>query len=278
MQKISSLIIAFVVCGCSVNSACAAQKNAPGPFDIERRESVISETHSLDALIESIKKLKLKKDDFETTEQFQSRLAAFRLPGNLPLDATIAIKYKTENISPFCDNKYNADAREITFSCESGPTNIFSDPINGRPLSPWTIGVPNARDTGSYIAKTTWGATIKVTKRVAYGRGLAIDNLIASIPATAANYPRKIKLTLTDISSERARKLIRNIGVVFIADIRSPYFVEYSREDSPSLSDPMEFKGQYDYLFVHVRQMWLVDVKSGEILGRFDDTYKVLQN
>jgi hypothetical protein len=119
----------------------AGPKAAPGAFDIEQHGSVIGETHSLGVIIDAIKKQSLKKNDFETSEQYQSRLAAIRLPGDLPLDATIAIKFQTDQIAPFCENKYNADTREITMSCEFGGKRY--------PSAVWTLTRSNAQVTST---------------------------------------------------------------------------------------------------------------------------------
>lgn len=276
MRLIRYLAITFAVVSCTPTYAHAATKAAQGAFDVEHRGRYVGDTHNLGVLVEALKKQSLKKNEFETTDEYQARLAAIRLPGNLPLNATIAIKFPTDQIAPFCDNKYNADTREIIMSCEFGSQKLFIDAMHSGGIQAWTVGMASSKDVGTYKGANAFGVSKTIVKRVAYGRGLAFDNFQNATTGERSNYLRRLELTVPEVPTERARWLVGNMGVVFIADLTSPFLVSESRKDAPTLSNPMDFSGQYDFLYVHLRQMWLVDLKSGEVLQRFDNARNVL--
>ena len=65
--------------------------------------------HNLDALLDAMTQ-RIEKDEFETTEQFQTRKAAMKSPGSLPSGSLLAFVFSPDG--PI-DIRYDADARRF---------------------------------------------------------------------------------------------------------------------------------------------------------------------
>lgn len=133
-------------------------------------------------------------------------------------------------------------------SCQFATRKTFFEPVTHRSFMAWTTGMATGRDTGSYIGSNAYGATRRITKRVAYGQGLACKNLETALTGENENFLRKLELFLPDVPVERARALVKNVGVVFIVDLAPPYLTVDEISDSPTLSSPMDFSAKFDYL------------------------------
>lgn len=241
------------------------------PFNFEIQNVNWTGSHNMKSIVAGIKKAKFEQDQYETTAAYNERTSKVFLTGTVKTDSLMAFKFPIDNQGTLCNKTYNADAQEISINCSTGMKGMFFYPKNSKIIELFTFGVVSSIDKSGYIGTNSFGVKKSITVRRAFGQGLAINNFENFSSSAIQNLTRKLSFTIPSISPNNAKKIISDIGLMFIVKLVEPYLLQDSKSEQPTLSDPIDFKGEYQYLNVVVNQIWIVDLKRGIVLQKLDD-------
>jgi hypothetical protein len=259
MLKIALAAAAFIV-ACS--SASGAGKQASGtakkPAGTLRYSAETFSTASIAlpprfngnspfALYEALLKLHaLKKGEFESTKQFESRQSEFvKKPflGEISPATKISISLDPPQNEHDFALAYDADTSQMKLRLAEKGFPIGCTLSLGR----------TSRQTGSYVGSNAFGVKARVTKHEVtyFCLGGNIGHEVA--------FP---------VDPEKARKVKPNLRVLLIGSLAAPYRSESSDYSEATISDPVEVSYSAYILHLDVEQVWVYDWMTGEIVYR----------
>lgn len=241
------------------------------PFDISKQFVQVEKAHDLQTILTALKRQRLEKDQFETSAAYAERIADVALVGTVAMGSTLAFKYAPLDAFPLCRTEYKADASEIFIKCGLTGKHFFFLPQEGnRIFKSFTVGVAKSTDKSSYTASNAFGVKKNVTVRHAVGTGLAISNLGDITVGEHENILRDLVLTVPNVPADEARRTLNDVGLLFIVKLAAPYLLRETKAQGPTLSSPIDFSGEYEYLYANLEELWVLNLKTGDVLRRFD--------
>lgn len=215
-------------------------------------------------------KNKIKKDEFETKEQYRERVENIEENlnnGEIAFSAVVGHNSGVEAHYDADDGKIYVNlALHSIYPSDSPSVRVFGILGGGRV----------SRRIGSYTGANAYGATADVEVFGGQTYGLAFTeadarNLIgAAVMKDSYLYaPHYSDIGLDiPVQPDEAKKLISNIGVLFIGKLRAPFTGENERVTEATFSNPTEYRQTYRYVHFNLRQIWLYDYRSGAILDK----------
>jgi hypothetical protein len=281
----TSLVVGMILLIALTSTTSSAEVKRPAstqttsltvPFDVSASANRLMATHDLRSILSAVKRGKFEKDQFETAAVYEERIRGIGPVGSLKADSLLAFKFSPLDAFPLCQTKYNADAAEMTVDCSVGSKQAFYLPQESKVLRSFTVGVAKATDKRSYVGTNAFGVKTAVTVRKATGYGLAITNLNEVTTGEYADMLRKLTVAVPNITPDTARKIMNDVGFLFVVNMLPPFIVKDSKSQGPTLDSPIDFSGEYEYLHVNLDQLWIVDLKRGDVLQRVDSRGKVI--
>lgn len=159
-----------------------------------------------------------KKDEFETTGQYQARLSQIvdrEFPGSLISVAAIVSPYKMS---------YDADSGRLTVEV------IRTDYSVDRSNLAVTEIASESRVDGYYEAQNSYGASVEVERRTESEVVIAWDGLTSSFSGTKA---------YLDVGSDAARSLKQHAELVIVGSLVAPFLEQRYDLDLPTLDSPI---------------------------------------
>ena len=207
------------------------------------------------------------KSEFETTEQYEKRLALARDPTQLvfvlpdhpvPNDGSSIFIYDAENQTMTVDlHISNNTVHEV-----EPPFNSFyaaSNDVGGRNVYTLDLKERNV-SSRQYIGSNAFGVK-KVISYIEYSHfGLTLDY--------KGLYGSSYSWAVTASDAQALKRFLR-MAVLCVQSLPSVYKDEEHVE--PTISDPVELVVHKFYLPVLVQQLWIFDTRSGNIVQRFGD-------
>lgn len=256
------------------------------PFDPGiQKLSVPYQGHDIEQVYQSFDRRKNaeRKDEFETTEQFQRRLttqAVTPLYGSVTLDSILAFV-----VSPILE--YNADSQTLTISL---PTSEVwkSAQIDNSKLA---LKIKRGEVTrAKSIGQNAYGAKVEIEKTYAKGFELAIHNesnfetekvldesmrRLLERPESAkipASFFERMKKTVfvhrLKSGPEEARATKDKLSAIILAKPTIPYISYGAILREATFKDPTEFFSQMYYIDVDLFEIWLYNKQNGEIFTK----------
>ena len=239
-----------------------------------------NEKASLGQLIERAKSLNLKKDEYETSVDFETRAAAAArdFPQNLST-FVIPQEFLTE---------YDADTQTMKLSAYSLPSGCSSfDSVNQKAAKSLRFGkspdpseslelgstfcsehVVSHVDGKPYAAKNGYGASVDVTpitegiEGLYFGYGALGQTLIDG----RKSYSDKPTFQFS-ASPEEAKSFKAHSAVAFLAKPAAPYLVEGTYYASATVAHPYEITRNATYLAVSAKCIAVVDQATGKVFN-----------
>lgn len=256
-------IIAFALIGAALSGHAQNKttKNifAADPFDTTVNNLPIGyKGHDCKSISSALKKFKLKKDEFETTADFESRMIAVsenKISSKLAAGDLLAFKrggYQDVTV------KYSADDRIL--SIEAKPM-TYSAFVAGRQLTWDNVNV--SRKESFYRASNAYGATVTVTKTDLNTCSLAFSNINTGLFGT-------IDVVIKDASPELAKRAKSGVSYFYIGMLERPFISNIYESSPPKIDYPFETNWRGDALVFKLLSTWVVENKTGEVLGKND--------
>jgi hypothetical protein len=123
-----------------------------------------------------------------------------------------------------------------------------------------------------YLGANAYGATADVTQVIAKSYSLAVENgtwLTLRNPGYAM---QGAKVTLPiKLSPEKAKDLAGNIGVLLVGNLQTPWVSRSLSVSTPTLENPSDVSDIRAYLHIDPTAVWLIDIRTGEVLFKFSE-------
>jgi hypothetical protein len=268
--KLKILPIALAIFATSAAEGKPSRVGVPCiPFDtsVDHLDSHYS-TGDIKGAIAKLSKLEkeAQKDDFESKAQYQERVSNIESSlnaGNIAFSAVVGGNNSTHA-------RYNADEQKIE---------VYLDLDTAFPNDSPTVHVfgvlGNARSStyqGNYTGSNVYGATANVEVYKGQESGLAFDesdiaNLENAKLASVSDRYAAVHLTVISPPDE-AKSLISNMGVLFIGNLRAPFAGEFEKTTEATLTNPSENRRAYHFVHFSLRQIWLYNYQTGQIIKK----------
>lgn len=281
MRPLTALFLATLALSATQIAGAADAKKSSGPskatpakqletpFDPQENRAQVTLTHDIKATMAALQKARLRKDQFETSAEYAARTENFPLFGTVSAKDTLAFRYRLRDAFVLCNPSYNADTVDLYIDCPLSLKASFYVAADEKFVRGYEVGVAESRDVGSYVGSNAFGVKRKITIRQAVLRGLAIENLERTL-TMSTGLPR-LKLQLMDMPPNEAKRVIDDLGLLFVVKLERPFVVSAERRAGPTLDNPVDYQGDLSYLYVQLQELWVLHDSTGEVLRRFDN-------
>lgn len=206
--------------------------------------------HDLFEVYQKIKPPK-NKGEFETTVEYESRVARWRsLPflGKLTPEDTLAFVIFPQLSPDAVKTDYDADQSLLKVSVN------FENHYVADGSERWLETYFTSKNLGARPAVTRMGVKFRVTYHTLDSFGLAVDdkyqNMVFSLPT----------------ERQQALELKVYLRVLAVVELVTPYRVKFFGGTTASLTDPDDWSNNYFGLKVKLKELWLYNSKTGEVL------------
>lgn len=260
-------VMAIAVMAVSVLSVQAQTKKPGGSAYASESFDAMAETipvnfkgHDCRVIASALKKLDLKKDEFESSAKYKDRIDSIQgvnFSKNLNLDSILIFKRKGL-VNPWTE--YNADTEKLTVDLSVRRSSAFA--IGSNPaLMDWdSIEISEARPR-FYTASNSFGVSVRVEERRFKTCAIAFANKYYGARGGA-------KIEAGGISPEVARRAKNGVSVFYVGKLAAPYIGHISEPSPPTIDSPVDVNWEGDALVFKLQQVIVADPKTGEILGR----------
>ncbi len=200
-----------------------------------------------------------EKGEFETTEQYRSRLAAGGdrgLLGNLYIDSQLAFAFRPDL------GNYDADAGTLQIKIDTGFRGWFLSDNKKKEYSKIETRAKHY-DRGEYVGSNAYGATVTVSRSsmrqwgVAFERDTAFDRVVASgisLKVSAA----------TAMAMKVAPRSIRLMALVVGRSVEPRIVTDYSHKEA-KFDSPSEYFSSSNYVNIIPEDLLLYDANTGKV-------------
>jgi hypothetical protein len=204
------------------------------------------------------------KDEFETTEAYQKRIAegAERvLTGKLSANSLMAFRYDLTDKSIDFSAKYNADKQVLSVVIESKLVSVLS--FDNSLKSGYGIPTKDAElnKLGTYEGQNAYGAKKEVEKSELNQYLFTFNNIREFKPFLSDN---DISLELS-LPPEQAREAKSNLSYLLITRLSKPYAGIDVDRLTPKIDNPVDVTSFKRYLSGRIEEIWIYNRKTGEI-------------
>jgi hypothetical protein len=123
-----------------------------------------------------------------------------------------------------------------------------------------------------YLGTNAYGTTADVTQVIAKSYSLAVENGTWLTLRNLGYAMQGAKVTLPIMfSPEKAKDLAGNIGVLLVGNLQTPWVSRDLSVSTPTLENPSDVSEIRAYLHIDPTEVWLIDIRSGEVLFKFSE-------
>lgn len=200
----------------------------------------------------ALSKKATKKGEFETTDEYISRLKKITESNRMEKDIVFVFRPRKPEL------EYDADKRLLTISIKNYD---YDDNYENFILK------DTRRITGSYVSTNGFGAKVRVTK---------IDQNLIRLQHNAeekfkdtgkSSFELGMDNIYVLISPETAKKILSNIAVAYTASPVPHYYESEIQNFGPSFKDPRDVSLKKQTLYVEFKKITIFNYLSGEIYG-----------
>ena len=211
--------------------------------------------HDCLKIASSLKSRKLKKDEYETTEEFNRRIIenlTTPLYGSLRGNDVLALVRKSR-LEPTL--KYDADTHKLTINVNVSGQLIF---IGRNSYSSDTLELSHGKES-SYLGTNAFGATVRVKK---------IESKACSVAFSQPKFDIRnpLLIEIPNIKPEEARYLKGNIDIIYIGNLEEPYIGDIFKHLAATIDSPTEITTTGDAIIIKIEEIWLINKITGDVL------------
>jgi hypothetical protein len=208
------------------------------------------------------------KGEFETTEAFKGRIARVEmtpLTGNITKDGLIPLAISKESdIFDKVTSRYDADKNELTVTIEmEAPIIGVQSDFDKRSMPLKYI----FRPPSTYIGQNAYGAKVRIEKSYTYIFQILIENFRDFLVSQPGTYKDAITVRL-NMSPSVAMAVKADLRVLTMFRLREPYFEQGFTSHKPTIAEPKDTLGVYQYLVGDATQFWFYNYATGEIYAK----------
>lgn len=214
--------------------------------------------HLCTEIAADVKKLRLSKDEFESSSDYQSRIAQMNNPvlhGQLRLSDTLAFVH---HIRP-SDVNYDADKTQMTGSFEFGSGQRLSSDktqlLRSKILEETTIGISKGQ------ARTESGISVHVTR---FAHRVCALNIANTRSWQRNKYDYRDKFSF-NIPAEEARLAKGRLKTLFVGHLVPQFIQDYDGVISPTVQSMSETTYTGSALVFQLEQIWIYNQVTGRI-------------
>jgi hypothetical protein len=203
-----------------------------------------------EALAMALKGGDYKKREFETSDQYEDRIAPHltNIKG-FSADGSFTLSF------PLKQTKYDADAATLTIGSEY--QSLLSDSV----LHSSEATIRSTRKvTGTYVGENAFGA-----KRV-ISRIQEADLRVALRPEGTLVWPPRFKPFQVSMSPDRAREFTKNAALVVRGRLSAPYLTTEVERFSPKIDAPFDITTNVIKVHMLVGCANVIDGRTGEVI------------
>jgi hypothetical protein len=247
---VRSTLLALLTTCCLHPVAAQAQSDVP-----QFRFPPEFKGEDCDSIVAMLKKVKVSKDEFETTADFTQRVQSV-------LGSTsVADK-------PLSEPKYfvNSDRTSAVYDADKGVLRVYGSLRQSTKVSEaikyaqTVIVKTRSAESSEYRGQNNFGASTAVKKYRDEICGVAFVNLS---PVTDHEWMGKIEFPLL---AETARQSKGNIAIVYLSRLTTPLLVEHRQYIAPTMSSPSEILVTGDALVTTLERFFIVNRATGAVL------------
>ncbi|MBZ5635559.1 MAG: hypothetical protein LAO55_20735 [Acidobacteriia bacterium] len=230
--------------------------------------------HDIVAIIADLKRspLGVPKSEFETTRQYEQRIES--------LLASKSRQYVFAQVE-FTEAIYDADEKimnvsvtaPVVFGLFDSDIHMVNDPTGDSTYFSSHLELRSLRrSTTQYVATNGFGVKINVTHFTSDEFGVVIDKsdtLFADIEPCCDHFGTRKAVLSLDMDVSNAKALKPFLQVALVCTLVNPTVYEGTDGRSPTISSPIETTIKQQYLLVHPDELWLYDLRTGHVLGKF---------
>jgi hypothetical protein len=211
--------------------------------------------HDIKRVFATLSKRLTTKGEFETTEEYQTRIKK-------ELGETIYGLLTIDNIYAFkpmvgVDTNYDADKQILRATVKPEP--IFNPENLRDERLTFTIRIDH-QNKGVYVGQNPFGAKKEIVKLDLSTYSILPININEfSLDCRGLNFR-------LNMNSNKAKKSKDHVQVLYIGRLTSPFIKSESFFKDATFDFPMEGINAINYLFFELSEIWLFDEISGEIL------------
>lgn len=242
--------------------ASASPTYLSSAFDIEQKQLPKGfKGHSAERIYEALshRKATAQKSEFESQAEYQQRMAHISEQAFMPsLHPADIFAFLSSHLIV----SYDAEKKQLEMQ------NPFTrDPNNEAQFdgleAPWSESIAQK---GSYLAQNRFGAVWRIRREV-----ITQYDLFTTDPAWNTNTMFVDPPLTLPMSPLKAKAIKGSLRALVVCSLAPPFVGRSSRSfDEATLHEPLDRTFVIHNLYVDVREIWIVNPSSGEILGRFD--------
>ena len=280
-MKIAPFFLPFLLGACLAQSHTTSHRTNPSPTKPVPAEAIPPEPqfltspfdgkivrhfkgHNLKLIFDAWDDSVPQKSEFETTEQYKSRIAAIHrtLPWGMERGSDLAFVFDPDNVT-FLYDADTAKFRVGSYIRSERNSHNVDDTL----LSPeWTTHSTHR----NYTAHNSFGASVDVTETDVTGYGLSIDR--AKWPGWHDGWvePKQSLLSFS-VPLDKAADLKPRLRLAVIGNIdQSRPWAVYRDYKEPTMDSPVDGATVFNYLRLVPKQLLVYDYETGDVLLHFD--------
>ena len=207
-----------------------------------------------------------KKDEFETTVQYQKRVVAEAtapLFGSVTQDSKLVF-FVSPDLQPRWSSMGKYDADSQIFTMVVNLMMYFKQDTNG-PLENITFNVKRESHSNLTTGQNAYGAQVEITEKFTKDYSLVIRNL--SDFETKKGTLRFIESQIR-ISPAEAKALKNNILALLVVKPVVPYTSNYAWDIAATFKSPVRSVDNFYYVETHLLEIWFINKETGEVLAK----------
>jgi len=210
-------------------------------------------------LVTKIKKINIRKDEFETSTEYAERTEHVR-------SDVILGSYTGASIMAFVPSgglvstSYNADTGILKVTAPT--VGSITTKINSEYIKSAVIE-NDVKKIDKYEASNAYGKKVLVEKGTFSICALAFKNI------PTLGYSQKIPRDFSiSLPPDEARKNKDNVGILYVTRLESPFLIDYTAYNKPTIDYPVESISTGDAIVVSLSQIWIFNRSTGDILQK----------
>jgi len=212
--------------------------------------------------------LRLRKSQFETTSEYQSRITS--LLNGIRIGPAKTVNDRFSFVHPYGAESYDADTQIFTLKPDTNyeiglgyeVPELPNDIRSGRDYSSIDL-TRTSRNVGSRIGRTAIGIRKRITVRAYSALRLVMAN------ASMKHWSGGLRFRVGPLD---ARQASGRVWLAVTGRLAPPYVLHDSDVDNATLSDPEEAHSFHFYLFFVPDSIVLYNIATGQIYGAWDLT------
>jgi TonB family protein len=124
------------------------------------------------------------------------------------------------------------------------------------------------RSRTQYTGSNAFGVKATVTRATFDDFGIILDRTNSMFQETDSSGDREATLSI-EMAANEAKAVKPFLRVALVCTLASPLVFETTDQTTPTISSPLQFRTTTHHVVVHPDELWVYDVRSGHIFGKF---------